>query len=537
MHEGIVVAMADGYSKASGKTAFVNVHTVAGTSNAMSQIFNAFMDNSSVVVTSGQQDYRLVGHEPTLGIYDLKDIPAQFTKWSWDVKQADLIPLETQKAFKIASTQPGGAVFISFPKNLLAQEGVTGKIAPQGMYTISTQVKPNPKLVEKAAKLLIESKNPVLYVGDEIWKSEARSQVVDLAELLAIPTTDGNPSRRNAFRNFPTDHPLYIGGYTGTSMEYPTNQDLLINVGANMFRPFYYHQLIEFPTGTKIIHISIDPEEIGRNYPTDVAILADVKETLESLTSVLTAMVTGRKTENAIKDRFAKTKRYTDSIRKAKKEAARENWDRVPISSARLGYELNEVLDKDAIIVNESLKSGRFFFDAMTFSDEEKTYIGTTGSSLGWGGGAAIGVKLAEPNRQVALMIGDGSFMFGPQVLWTMARYEIPIITVIWNNRNYQTVRHAYHNLGKRSAQAGRYPGIHLGDPNIEFKVLAEGMGVSGELVTRPEEIKPALQRAVKMTRNGKPYLVDVVISKVGAGSESSWYQKFSLAATRDRKV
>jgi benzoylformate decarboxylase len=197
MHEGVVMAMADGYSKASRKTAFVNVHTVAGTSNTMSQLFNAFMDGSSIVVTSGQQDHRVVGHEPTLGIYDLKDIPSQFTKWSWDVKQADLIPLETQKAFKIASTQPGGPVFISFPKNLLAAEAVKAEIAPQEMFTISTCVKPDPNLIKKAAKLLIESRSPILFVGDELWKSKARSLAVELAELLNIPVADSHPSRRH----------------------------------------------------------------------------------------------------------------------------------------------------------------------------------------------------------------------------------------------------------------------------------------------------------------------------------------------------
>ena len=538
MHEGVVTAMADGYSKASGKTAFVNVHTVAGTSNTMSQLFNAFMDNSSIVVTSGQQDYRIVGHEPTLGIYDLKDIPSQFTKWTWDVKKADLIPLETQKAFKIASTQPGGPVFISFPKNLLAQEGVTAKIAPQEMFTISTQIKPDRRLIKKAARLLIESKSPILYVGDEIWKSQATPLAVELAELLGIPVTDSYPTRRQAFRNFPTNHPLYIGGYKGSLMEYPKNHDLFINVGANMFRPFYASQIIKFPPDMRIIHMSIDSAEIGRNYPTDVPILADVKESLKALISAVKRMaLKKRKRLEAIrKDRFARTKEYSD-LRKSRFKAVQKDLDESPISSTRLAKDLNDILDKDAIIVNESLTSGRFVFENMTFAEGEKTYFGTSGSSLGWGTGAAIGVKLARPNRQVALMTGDGSFMFGPQALWTMARYKIPVITVIWNNRNYQAVRGGFNKMAKRAAKLGRYPGLYLGSPNIEFAALAKSMGVGGETVTDPGKIKPALERAVKATRKGEPYLVDVVISREGEGAESKWHQEFSLASTRTRKV
>jgi benzoylformate decarboxylase len=537
LHEGIVLAMADGYSKASGETAFVNVHTVAGTSNTMSQLFNAHMDNSSIVVTSGQQSHQLLGHEPTLGIYDLKAIPSQFTRWTWDVKRADLIPLETHKAFKVASTQPGGPVFLSFPKNLLAQEGVAAKIAPQRMFKISTQIRPDSNLIKEAADLLIKSKSPILYLGDEIWKSQAISLAVDLAELLAIPVTDSHPSRRQAFKNFPTNHPLYIGGYEGAKMDYPKTHDLLVNFGANMFRPFYIDQIMRFPPGLKIIHVSIDSKEIGRNYPTDVPILADVKESLKALIAEITENTPEDELKRIREGRFARTKKYSNKLRKSGREVSAKDLDQVPISSTRLAWDLNKVLDKNAVIVNESLTSGKYLFEHMTFAPGERTYFGTSGSSLGWGTGAAIGVKLARPDRQVALMIGDGSFMFGPQALWTMARYEIPITTVIWNNRNYQAVRNAFNKIEKRAYETERYPGIYLGDPDIEFAKLAESMGVKGEQVINPAEIKPALERAAKSTREGKPYLVDVLIAREGKGADSSWHQEFSLASTRNEKV
>lgn len=537
MHEGVVMAMADGYAKASGKTAFVNVHTVAGTSNTMSQLFNSFMDGSSIVVTAGQQDQRMAGQEPTLGTYDLKDIPSQFTRWSWDVKKAELIPLETQKAFKVASTQPGGPVFLSFPKNILSQAGVRAKVAPQEMFKISTRVHPDPRLIEEAARLLIESESPILHVGDEIWKSQATSVAVELAELLAVPVTDSDPARRQAFRNFPTNHPLYLGGYQGSRMDYPESHDLFINLGANMFRPFYYDQVIEFPPEVRVIHISIDSDEIGRNYPTHVPILADLKASLETLISAIKGMAPPDRLRRIREGRFNRTRAYTQELRKRQLAAARENWNQVPISGARLGRDLSDVLDREAVIVNESLTSGRFLFESMSFGEGERTYFGTSGSSLGWGGGAAIGVKLARPDQQVALMIGDGSLMFGPQALWTMARYEIPIITVVWNNLNYQAVRSAFYRIGQKAAATDRYPGIHLGDPAVDFTKLAASLGVEGERVTDPAAIKTAMERAVKATREGKPYLVDVAIAKEGPGAKSDWHQKFSLASARKRRV
>jgi benzoylformate decarboxylase len=209
----------------------------------------------------------------------------------------------------------------------------------------------------------------------------------------------------------------------------------------------------------------------------------------------------------------------------------------VPIASGRLGLELDAALEPDAIIVNECLKSGHFVFESMSFGEGKRGYVGTSGSSLGWGGGAAVGVQLAQPDRQVALMIGDGSLMFGPQALWTMARYEVPVLTVVWNNRNYQTVRHAYHALGGRSAETGRYPGTFLGDPDIDFTALARSMGVEGELVAEPKDLRAALRRATRATRAGRPYLLDVLVAREGDGAESTWHQEFSLAATRERRA
>jgi thiamine pyrophosphate-dependent acetolactate synthase large subunit-like protein len=151
--------------------------------------------------------------------------------------------------------------------------------------------------------------------------------------------------------------------------------------------------------------------------------------------------------------------------------------------------------------------------------------------------GAAIGAKLAAPDRQVISAIGDGSVMYSASGFWTQARYGIPVLTVVWNNRNYQTVRFAYHNYKGKMAETGRYCGMYLGDPDIDFTRLAESQGVAGEKVERPDQLEAALKRGIESTRNGKPYLVDVVIARYGGGAESTWHEKFNLAERRKRRA
>ena len=193
-------------------------------------------------------------------------------------------------------------------------------------------------------------------------------------------------------------------------------------------------------------------------------------------------------------------------------------------------------IDRDAIVVSENL-TGRYDSFPFGFRENEPAWIGNTGSSLGWGIGASIGAKLAAPDRQVICSIGDGSVMYSASGFWTQARYGIPVLTVVWNNHNYQTVRFAYHSYKGRMAETGRYEGMYLGDPNIDFVRLAQSQGVGGEKVERADQLEAALQRGIAATRDGKPYLVEAVISRYGGGAESTWHEKFNLAERRKRRV
>ena len=180
-----------------------------------------------------------------------------------------------------------------------------------------------------------------------------------------------------------------------------------------------------------------------------------------------------------------------------------------------------------------------FWLDQFSFGPGEKSKIGkTTGSALGWGIGAAIGVQLARPDRQVVALQGDGGFMFGQaETLWTMARYEVPLLVVILNNRSYNGPRNKILMTGGAQAEANQDMSCYLGSPDVDFAKVAAGFGVRGETVDKPGQVEAAIRRGLQQTRDGRPYLIDAVIGRTGLGADSTWFPRFSVAAERRNKA
>ena len=196
------------------------------------------------------------------------------------------------------------------------------------------------------------------------------------------------------------------------------------------------------------------------------------------------------------------------------------------------------MLDEDAIIVEE-LGTEDWVLRSFPFADGKKTKIGRTlGRSLCWGMGASIGVKLARPNQQVVSLQGDGGFLFGQSdALWAMSRYDVPIITIVCNNRSYDEPRNNILMKGGRSREENKDMICYLGSPDVEFTHLASAYGIRGERVANPAQLKSALQRAIATTREGRPYLLDVLVARTGLAADSTWYPHYSVAAARTRKV
>ncbi|MBI1790033.1 MAG: thiamine pyrophosphate-binding protein [Acidobacteria bacterium] len=535
LHEGIVISMADGYHRVSGKPGFVNVHVIAGTAQMAGQLYNASRDGSALVITAGLNDNELWSDEAALAPrpgFDQKEVTRQFTKISWEARNAESLALMLRRAFKTAATEPGGPVYLAMAHHALETKGVKAQILPADRFMIRSRVRPSKSAVQEAAKLLAEAKRPLLVVGDEVWKSGAQAELVSLSEKLGLGVADGT----TGYRNFPVRHAHYLGPFNMGSEWVKRGVDLVVCIGARDFGGRVVPRSPEVPDSARIVRIGIDTASMGRNYPTDVALVGDVREALGDLREALESLLTKDRLKSLATARSEEVRPIVGARRKAAEAAARKNFGHTPIHPDEVGDAMARTLDKDALIVSENL-TGRYDAFPFGFRDQEPMWLGNTGAGLGWGVGAATGAKLAAPDRQVVCSIGDGSVMYSASGFWTQVRYGIPVLTVVWNNRNYQTVRHAYHNYGGKMASSGHYAGMYLGDPDIDFVKLGESQGVKGEKVTAPSELEPALRRGIAATRDGKPYLVDVVTARIGGGADSTWHESFNLAAKRKRKA
>ncbi len=524
-----VVAMADGFAKASGTTSFAGFSRVGGPL-ASANMYNAMKDRTPIVILTDHADTLADGRDGHEDLDDWLEPFKQYTKWRWVTKEANRIPEWLAHAFKVASMPPGGPAFLRIPRNVLYQKDTKAEIFSKESIAVPMNLVPNPREVEAAARMLVEAHSPLLQVGSEVWTSGGRADVVELAELLAIPVTQG----WSWASDFPTDHPLYLGGYLHP-MRYPKDIDVFLSLGAKMPDQGSGTPLV--PRSTKIIHGRIESTQVGINYPTDVAVVGDVKETARALVQAVKSMLTPSRAA-AIRQRFDEVRQTTKAMRDAYRAAAREHWDDTPVTWPRLLLTLEQTLDPDAVIVEE-VGTEDWVLSSLTFGEGKKTKFGRTlGRSLGWGAGASIGVKLAMPDRQVVSLLGDGGFCFAQSdALWAMSRYDVPVITIICNNRSYDEPRNNMFMKGGRQRQQNKDMICNLGSPDIEFADIARAYGIRGERANNPPELEAALQRAINTTREGRPYLLDVRIARTGLAAGSEWHPPYSVAASRTRNV
>jgi thiamine pyrophosphate-dependent acetolactate synthase large subunit-like protein len=400
-------------------------------------------------------------------------------------------------------------------------------------------MRPKPDLVEATAKALLEAEKPIITVGSEVTRAGANAELVELAELLGTTVAQGY----SVYGDFPFRHPLW-GGFHGLGAPRGmAGADVFMALGVQMPGPGIFTS--PPPRSATIVEARIEYEEIGTTYPTDIAIAAGVRETIVDLTDAIKGMATADRLKRISEPRLEAARKNQAAADADRREKAGEYWDASPMSWPRISAELERGLDDDAIIVPEL--DYRTPFRWLDFNLDRKKLIGqTTGFALGWGIGAAEGVKIAEPDRQVVCLVGDGALLFGEiEALWAAARYDIPIIIVVFNNRSYDNERNRlqmrsplYTNRKTRD-QWLDITG-YLGDPEVDFTSLAKSFDIPGERATTPAEFQKALKKAAAVTREGRPYLIDAIIMQIdgrGRRTEQVWYPDVSIAGGRSRKV
>jgi benzoylformate decarboxylase len=499
--EAVVVGMADGFARASGRLAAVSLHVAPGLGNAMGALYNAKFSGSPLIVTCGQQEQ---GHgltEPLL--YDpLVPIAAPMVKWAIEATRVEDLPRILRRAAKVALTPPTGPVFVSLPGDVLDAEADLDLGHPT---RVDAATRPSGEALDRLAARLLAAKRPVIIAGHELATRDAFAETAALAELLGAAVYQQSVPYS---ATFPSEHPLYMGAFTRSQKLVRAaleDYDLLICLGADLLRMSVMSPLSPLPETLPVIHISERDWELGKNYPTELAIRADVKHTLAAL---LPRLSTAR-TPQFARDAAARAASLAPKNWRAQRDKLRVEAlmaaETTPIDPRFLMLRLAESLPPDAVVVEEALTSGNTLPGVLPLRDRHSFY-GLASGGLGFGMPGAAGVSLALPGRPVVAVIGDGAALYGIQALWTVAHHHLPVTYVIANNRSYRILKERLVSF----RGSDQFVGMDLRDPEIDYTGLARSMGLAARRVTDPNDIAPALREALA---SGAPHLVEVMVA------------------------
>jgi benzoylformate decarboxylase len=503
LQEAVAIAMADGYAQASGGLAAVNVHIAPGLGNAMGMLYDAQKAGAPMLLTAGQHDQSFTVTEPILWA-DLPPVARPFVKWATEVRRLEDLPRLVRRATKTALAHPTGPVFLSLPVDVLnavrdLDLGAATRVAPR--------IVGDRGAVDRAARLLAEAERPLIIAGDAVAQSDALAELVELAELVGCPVALEGVS---STCSFPFTHPLYAGPMPRLGQDIYAllmRHDLVFSVGGDLFTLSLPSDVDPMPPGMTVVHLDVDPWELGKNYPAEVAILGDPKATLPEVSEAV------RRHTGAKGHRDAE--RRTEAARTAHEWARAELAGRagsldsaVPIAPISLVRAVAAVTPPDAVIVDEAISSSHGIRQFFRCADA-KSFFSLRGGGIGWGLPATLGIKLALPDRPLISLVGDGSAMYTNQALWTAARESLAVVYVIFNNASYRILKQRTHALKGFSAEDDVYVGMDLDRPLIDFVGLAKSLGVPGERVEKTADVGSAVTRALK---TGGPYLIDVRI-------------------------
>jgi benzoylformate decarboxylase len=506
LQESVVVAMADGFCRGSGRLAAANVHVMPGLGNAMGALYNAKFSGSPVILTAGQQEQ---GHgllEPML--YEpLVPVAQPLVKWAVEVTRAADLPRIIHRAAKIALTPPTGPVFLSLPGDVLDE---TLELEMGKPVRVDAAARPSDDALSRVAKMLLQSKRPAILAGHELAMRDAFGEASELAELLGAAVFQSSIPYS---AQFPSEHPAFMGALTRLQKQVRSTlepYDLLLCLGADLLRMSVYSPVEPLPENLPVIHVSERSAELGKNYRTDLAIQADVKETLRVLIQAMRQRWTPKQ-KVAAQERLAELERsnWTAQRNQARVEAM-QAAEASPIDPKYLMLRFAEALPKDAVVVDEGLVSSNSLLKVLPLRDRQ-SYYGLASGGLGFAVPGAVGLSLALPGRPIAVMVGDGSAMYSIQGLWTAAHLKLPITYVIANNRSYRIIKERLVGFRKTD----KFTGMDLRDPEIDFVALAQSMGLAARRVSEPNEISSALREALA---SSTPNLLDIRVAD-GFGS------------------
>ena len=491
-HEQCAAHAADGYARASGKVGVCLATSGPGATNLVTGIATAYMDSSPIVAITGQVPTHLIGND-AFQEADIIGITMPITKHSFQPKDPDLIPSMVKSSFEIASSGRPGPVLIDVPKEV--QEGELTEFDDSLISTpgYNPNIKGNIRQIKKARDLIKQAKKPVILAGAGVIMANACCELKKLSDTINAPVMTSLLGKGAVDET--DDLALGMLGMHGrkVSNDYINESDLLIAVGIR-FSDRTTGRLDSFVPDTKVIHIDIDPAEIGKNVDVDLPIVGDAKNVLSSLNKTLE----NHEVSNDVKS-------WADMIRQKKQELLpRVTYDDVPLKPQTVIKEISEVLTPESILttdVGQNQMWAAHFYD----TQKPRKFISSGGlGTMGFGFPSAIGAKVACPEDPVVSINGDGGFLMVCQELATVHDYDLPVIAVVLENRTLGMV-YQWQTL----LYDGRHSQTEFKD-SPDFVKLAESFKVNAVQITKPGETKEALASAIK---DNEPILLNVVIN------------------------
>jgi benzoylformate decarboxylase len=469
LQEAVAVGMADGFAQASGAPTLVNLHTAPGVGNGMGAIFNAQANKSPLVVTAGQQSRSLMTLQANLTNRDAARMPHPLVKWSYEPPRAEDVPHSLARATHMAAIPPRGPVFVSIPMDDWEAEVDGDAVRHQLGRSVGSRATADRAAVRDLAQRLASAKAPVMVAGPEIDASGGWDDAVALAERLRLPVW-ATPAPGGGRIGFPEDHPHFQGllpPAIGPLSETLAAHDLILVVGSSVF-PYYPNipgPLL--PDGASLVAITSDPDEAARA-PMGDAIVGDVALTLAALL-----------------EEDGETSREAPQPR-PEPEAPEESD---PMSASAAMAALADAFPDEGIVVVETPSATLALRNRLRLSRPGSYYF-SAGGGLGYGLPAAVGVQLAQPDRPVVCVIGEGSVQYSVQAFWTAAAYDVPVTFLVLRNDEYAILKW----FASMESVTGA-PGLDL--PALESAAIAQGYGVEASQATEPGQLAEALREAI----------------------------------------
>ncbi|HXV50060.1 MAG TPA: thiamine pyrophosphate-requiring protein [Candidatus Binatia bacterium] len=507
-HEFVAVSMAQGYAMITGEPQVVMVHVIVGTGNASAAVMNASRLNVPMIFSAGRTPLTEEGLRGSRSnfihwgqeSFDQGSLLREFTRWDYELRNGDQVEAVVDRALEMALGTPQGPVYLTLPREVLAQKMESIKIHPF-RKSKAEALQPSVETIRRTADVLRGAVNPLIITGRLGSDPTAVSAMVSFAEALVAPVvTPASP-----FVSFPNTHDFHLGV---SSAPYIKDADVVVVVESDV--PWYPVQG-KPPENGKVIQIARDPNYSGipiRNFPKDISIGGDPKLALELLAKELKSQPRNERTvaERAEKIRSQHNKHRERSRQKAE-AASRER----PIDTAWLSYCVDQVRDSDTLIVNDHGVSQ----EQLSLSEPASYFGGSPAGGLGWGIGGGLGMKLARPEKTVIVSVGDGTYMFNNPTAchFVSQAYDLPLLTIVCNNAIWHSTKAATQQVMPDgwAVSTGNFPLCDL-TPSPRYEKVVEAHGGYGEMVDDPQEVLPALKRALKVVKEEKRQAVLNVI-------------------------